>query len=100
MSSLAGDAQRLQVLGTVAFWHRVRYVDQSLWCLADRNGCDDLVGESVDRCERIRVLEPNINSGSIARWPDPMWQVANGDRRDLFEILGAKHLDLVQTADR
>src|SRR5262245_12459340 len=58
------------------------------------------VGESVDRDELIVVLESNVDSGSVARGPDAVRQPADRDGGHAGEVISAKHLDLVEAANR
>src|SRR6266481_5210673 len=48
-----------------------------------------------DRDQSIVVLQPDINPAAIPGRPDSMRQFANGDRRDLGEVVGAEDLNLV-----
>ena len=48
----------------------------------------------------VGILKPDINPAAVARRPDAVRQLADRDGRDLREIVGAEHLDLVQAADR
>jgi hypothetical protein len=44
--------------------------------LADRHRGDHLVGQRVDRRHRIGVLQPDIDTRAIARWPNAVRQLA------------------------
>lgn len=48
MGSLSGQAERLQILRTVAFGYGVRHIGHGLWRLADRHRCDGCIGQGID----------------------------------------------------
>ncbi len=68
--------------------------------LANRDGGDDLVRRGVDRGHRIVILQADIDATAVARGPQPVRQRADRGRRDLGEVIGAKHLHDILGADR
>ena len=78
------------------FGRGVGNIGDRLGRLSDRNVGDHLIRRGVDRGERIGVLKPDIDARAVARRPDAMRQIADRDGRDLREVVGAEHLDLVQ----
>ncbi len=99
MRSPACHIKRLQALRAVAFRHCVRNIGDRLRRLTDRAGRDQFVGGRVDRGYAVGIFEPDINSAAVAGWPDAVRQLADRNRCDLREVVGAKYLDLVQSAD-
>ena len=100
MGGLPGDAERLQPLRARAFRNRVRNIDDRLRRLPDRAGRDHLVGERIDRGQPVGIFQADIDPAAVARRPDAVRQFSHRNGRDLRKIVGAKHLDLVQPADR
>ena len=55
-----------------------------------------LLVSGVDRGERVGVFEADIDARAVAGRPDAVRQIADRDGRDLREVVGAEHLDLVE----
>ena len=81
MSRTARHIKPLQTLRAVAFRHGIRNVSDGLWRLPDRAGRDQFIGYGIDRSHAVGIFEPDIDPASIAGRPDPVRQLADGDRR-------------------
>src|ERR1700682_5568056 len=93
--------KRLQVLTSGSFCrHGLWDVYKRLRRLPVRDHGNNSVRRSIDGGHRISVLDPDIDTRAVTGRPDPMWQVADRNGRDLLEIVGSKGLHLVQAANR
>ena len=97
---LTGDTQRLKPLRSGALGHGAGHVDDRLSRLADRQGRDDPVGQRIDGGQLVGILQPDIDASAVARWPNPVRQLADRYCRNQAEVGGAEHLYLVEAADR
>src|SRR5580692_5240762 len=97
---LAGNAEWLQTVRAGTLGNSVRYVDYGLRGLTDWAGRDHFVRQRIDCRYAVFVLEANIDSRAVSAGPDAMRQPANRNSRDLLKVIGAKHFDLVEPADR
>src|SRR4029077_9398434 len=97
---LAGSTEWLQTLRASTLGNSVGHVDYSLRGLADRTGRDHFVRQRIDCSYAVFVLETNIDPRAVSGRPNAMRQPANWNCRDLLEIVGAKHFDFVEPADR
>src|SRR5215469_2248385 len=100
MSGISGHTQRLQSLSAIAFRDSIGHISHSLTSLSDWTCPDHLVGQRIDRYKAISVLKQDIDPRSITRRPEPMRQITDGNGCDLDKVVGAEHLDLVESADR
>jgi hypothetical protein len=100
MHVLAGNAECLQVLAVFRIRRGVRDVGDRLGCLADRNVCDHRVARGVAHDECAVVFQTDIDPRAVARRPNAVRKLADGNGGDRRKIVGAERLDLVQAAER
>src|SRR5207249_7301873 len=62
--------------------------------------CDQFVGSGIDGGDAVGIFKPNVNPTAVAGWPHAMRKLADRNRCNLREVVGAKYLDLAQSADR
>ena len=99
MCGFAGNAKRHEPLHAVSARNRVRYVDDRLSRLPDRDLRNNGVRQGVDRRQLVVILESHVDARSVAGRPNSVRQFADVNRCDLREVAGSEHLNFVQTAD-
>src|SRR5262249_1940884 len=75
-------------------------VDEGLRRLANRTRCNDFVLQRVNCGYFVFVLKTDIDSRAVPGRPDAVRQLARWNGRDLREIIGLKHFNFVEPADR
>src|SRR5713101_2761247 len=85
--------ERRKISASIASWHRIRDIDDSLCGLAGGDRCHHLLQLCVDGADRIAVLDADVHPRTVPLWPDPMGKRAGGNRCDALECIGPEYLN-------
>src|SRR5205807_1176792 len=80
--SVSSFSEWRDVLGAIAVRNCIRHVHESLCRLSNWNRRYHLIAQSVDCDGLLAVLQCDVDSGTISRWPNSVRKVSYGNRGD------------------